>query len=365
MEKAIEMTDRELRFNKKLTVYNLVLVAFIVLSHWTSYFALTIPTSAARPYIESFFSVMGSAALVSFFLMSGFVIMRGVHSYRDVGKKALRRLVYLGVPFIFWNLFNLVYNVAYGIYSGALSVTPKALFLGFTISPYNAPTWYLLALILLMAVVPALLLLKNHPRVTAIVTLFVFVGAYFAYIYWTPDYLFTLWLKKLLGYLPMYLLGAVLAQHAEDAVLKDGEYEKNRLISIMSAVFAALLVILTVVGEVDDIRIKLPVYMMLPIFFWLAIPAPAFEKVRITLPLAIAPMIYGAHSVLILILNSLWTQKIFGGVDLPVALDLIFLVVLLAALYGICLGASYVMKKLLPAKIYGVLFGGTAGRKMY
>ena len=358
-------SEKEARFNKKLTVYNLVLVAFVVLSHWTSYFALTIPASTIRPYLESFLSVMGSAALVSFFLMSGFVLMRGVACYRDLGKKAIRRLIYLGAPFIFWNLFTLAYNIAYGIYSGSLAISPKAVFLGFTISPYNAPTWYLLALLVLVALTPLVLLLKNYPRVTAIVTLAVFLGAYFAYIYWTPTTLFTLWIKKLLGYLPMYLLGAVLAQHAEAAVLSDGEYRKNNVISIVSAILAALLVIVTVIGEVDDIRIKLPVYMMLPILLWLSLPATLFDRVNITLPLAVAPMIYGAHSVLILILNSLWTQKLFGGVDFPVAVDLIFLVLLMALLYGICLGAAYIMKKLLPDRIYGILFGGSSGRKMY
>lgn len=363
--KAVLETKREERFSKKLTLYNLVLTLIIVLSHWTSYFAITMPTSHVRPYVESFLSVMGSAALVSFFLMSGFVLMRGVKTYGDLGKKAIRRLLFLGIPFIFWNVCNLAFEILYGLYSSSLSISPIKLLFGFTIAPYNSPTWYLLALLVLMGVAPLILLLKNHPRVTAIVTLAVFVGVYFLYIYWTPDYLFTLWIKKLIGYLPMYVLGAVLAQHAEAEVLLDGEYEKNRVLNIMCAIFAALLVILTVAGEVDDIRIKLPVYMMLPVLLWLAIPATAFEGVRITLPLAIAPMLYGAHSVLILILNSLWTQKLFGGTDFPVALDLIFLVLLFAVLYGICLGASWVMKKLLPAHIYGILFGGTSGRKMY
>ena len=106
-------------------------------------------------------------------------------------------------------------------------------------------------------------------------------------------------------------------------------------------------------------------YQLLPILLWIAVPANAFDKAKIPFALTVSPFVYAMHSVLILILNSLWTQKLFGGVDFPFALDILFQLVLCGVLYGICLGVAFLAKKLLPEKIYEIFAGGSAGRKMF
>lgn len=354
-------------FKSKLTVYTFVMTLFVVMSHWTHYYLTTGlgAGSDAYAYISRLWSLLGSVSLVFFFGMSGFLFMRGVASRADLGGKMLRRLVSLGIPFVAWNLFNLIYNIAYGLYKGSLDIGFTDILYGFSFSPFNSPMWYLLALLLLMCLSPLLLLLKNRPRVTLIVALGTIALAYVLYCLLEPTHWLLLWLKRLLGYLPVYVVGAALALHSEETVTSGGAYAHSRFVTVGAAVLSLAMVLLFVLGGEMSIWLKWPVYQLLPVLMWLSVPSKLLEGVRLSLPLTVSPFVYAMHSVLILILNSLWTQKLFGGVDFPLAVDILFHLLLVGVLWAICLGTAFVLKKLLPERIYKIFAGGSAGRKMY
>lgn len=350
--------------DKKITLYTFAMTIILVFSHWTHFYRMTNPTSAVPDYLDRLWGLLGSVSLVSFFMMAGYLLYRGASTTADVKDKLLRRLVYLGIPFLFWNLVALIYEIAYGLYKGNLDISFTDVLLGFSLDPFNSPTWYLLALLLLMCLSPLVIKLKEHPRVTGILLAALFVGVYLLYILWSPEHFALVWIKRLLGYLPAYFLGAYAAMCFGDAVLRDGEYAYNRFISIGAATLSVALVALVTLSGTDSVAVKYPVYLILSVLLWLAVPATVCGKAKITFPLTVAPFVYSMHSILILILNSLWTQKLFGGVDFPLPLDLLFHALLVGVLYLVCLGVALAAKKLLPERVYKIFAGGSSGRKM-
>lgn len=363
----MNIKQREESFGKKITFFTFILTFFVVLSHWQEYYSIVSHGEGALAvsFITKFYSLMGSVALVSFFMISGFLFFSGVESFSDLKGKILRRVISLGIPFVVWNVFNLAFNIAYGLYKGQLDIGALDLIKGFTISPFNAPTWYLLALLVLACLSPLMIMLKKRPRVALIMAIVVFLGVPFLYSAWQPANAILVWIKRLVGYFPVYFATSVIAMHKRDSVIKDDEYKHSRVISYGSLILSLAIILIFTFGSIEMPVVRLFTYQILPALLWLAMPSSKFDKLTIKLPITIAPFIYGMHIVLKLILNSLWTQKLFKNVDFPLLLDIIFHFILVGVIYGICLGVAYLAKKLLPEKIYKIFAGGSAGRKMF
>ena len=364
MSTNIDKNIAEKAFLNKLTIYSLALTIFVVLSHWGQYYVTTASTGAFVDLLSRLWSVLGTTAISFFFLASGFMIMRGVQSMKDVRERLLRRVVCLGVPFLLWNTLMLLYRIAYGLYKGNLSLDLADVLMGYTLTPFNSPTWYLLALLLLSALTPLFLLLKDRGILGALAVALVFVGGYLSTMLWAPSATALVWIWRLISYLPAYVIGAAVSVNSASAVVEE-KVRYSRFVRVGAAVLSALLVILCALGTEARITLLYPIYIILPVLLWLAVPAAPCERVRLALPLCVAPIVYVLHTPLILILNSLWTRKLFGGVDFPLVVDLIFHLLLLAILYAVCLGVALLLRWLLPEKIYKIIAGGKSGTKMF
>lgn len=367
MANLTEKNITEEGFRKKITLFSFVMTFFVVFSHWTHFYRMTNPFEKSEiiSSLDSFWNLMGIVALASFFMMSGFLFFRGVESGKDLKGKMLRRLVSLGIPFIFWNLIFLLYEIAYGLLKGGVDLEITDILFGFSLAPLNSPTWYLLALLVLMCFSPLVLMLKKHPRVALAVVCAAFFGVYILYFFTSGGNLAYNWLVRLLGYAPLYLLGAVMAMNAQSSVVNESARRYGGFISAGAGALSVIIIILCALGHIDNVKVLWPIYQLLPVLLWLALPASLCARVKISFPLTVAPFVYAMHSILILILNSVWTQKIFSGVDFPFAVDIVFHFVLVGILYGVCLGLAFVAKKILPEKIYSIFAGGSAGRKMF
>ena len=367
MTNTNDINASENAFSKKVTLFSFIMTFFVVFSHWTHFYRMTNPTASPvlLDALDSFFSMMGIAALASFFMMSGFMFFRGVEAFSDLKGKMLRRLISLGIPFIFWNFIFLVYELLYGLVKGGVDIDIIDVLFGFSFAPLNAPMWYLLALLVLMCFSPLILMLKKHPRVALICTVAVYAGVYILYFFSEGGNWAYNWVLRLLGYAPIYMLGAVLALCAPTAVTNEQSRRYGGFISAGAGVLSLVIILIVTLGDVNNVKILWFIHQLLPVLLWTALPMSLCSKARISFPLTVAPFVYAMHSLLILILNSLWTQKIFSGVDFPFALDMFFLVILVGILYGVCLGVAFVARKLLPEKIYKIFAGGSAGRKMF
>ena len=350
--------------NKKITVVNLVLTFFIVFSHWTSFYPLTAfgNPSPVTDVLSEVFEVLGIISIATFFLLAGYLFYRNLDTLEELRGKALRRFLSLGIPFLFWNLIYLLYNIAYGLYKGNLDIKPIEVLLGFTLSPFDSPMWYLLALIVLMGLAPLVMPLKKHPHISAVAVGLVFFTAMLISLLTDDGGIVWSWIRRTISYTPLYFFGAFLGMHADEKVREEKFYNNNY--SVFAAVLFVALVATMVVIDVP-LAFKWLFYQLTPILLWVAIPAKMFTRVKLCLALSVSPILYAAHSLGILVLNSIWTQKLFGAVDFPVGVDILFHVLLAGVLYAACLGFAWIIKKLLPEKIYKIFAGGTAGRKMF
>ena len=350
--------------NKKITVLNLILTFFIVFYHWTSFYPLTAfgnPSPVGEALTE-IFSVLGIISIATFFLLAGYLFYRNLDTLEELRGKALRRLLSLGLPFVFWNLIYLLYNIAYGLYKGNLDIKAIDVLLGFTLTPFDSPMWYLLALLAFMGLAPLVMALKKHPHISGIAVGLLFFSAMLITVLTEDGGIVWSWIRRTISYAPLYFFGAFLGMHADETVREEKFYNKNY--SIFAAVLFLLIVATMVIIDVPS-PFRWLFYQLTPLLLWILVPAKIFTRVKECLALSVAPILYAAHTLGILVLNSVWTQKLFGSVDFPTGVDIIFQLILAGVLYLACLGFAWVLKKILPEKIYKIFAGGSAGRKMF
>ncbi|MBQ8688903.1 MAG: acyltransferase family protein [Clostridia bacterium] len=360
-----EINEKKLNDNvsKKLTVYGFVMTIFIVLSHWTHFYrGMNLGTeSAVLDVLDNFYSMLGLLSLASFFLLSGFLFYYGIESYKDLGGKLVRRLISLGIPFAVWNAVYLIYNILYSLYKSEPLPSFKEILLGFSIMPFDAPLWYLLALLVLAALSPIILLLKKHRAIGIAVLAVVFVGCL---IFTSRVSLggYGFWITRLVGYIPLYMLGAVLGMYCGGAVAHE-KYHTGTLGIVAAVIFVAGVVYFTFFPQKIS-PLNTVFYYAMAVTSWLAVPSGAFERFRVRFPVTVSYFVYSMHALLILILNWLVTRKLLVSVDLPIAVDIIIHLALVGVLYLICLGVAYLAKRILPERVYRIFAGGSAGRKL-
>jgi hypothetical protein len=208
-----------------------------------------------------------------------------------------------------------------------------------------------------------MLLLKRAPRLSLIVAVLIFVFTPFLCASLSPSGSILLWLRRLLGYFPAYFLGAVLAMHKDEKIVK-GEYKYHRLVLGGSLLLLVAIILIFTLGNIRSSALKILTYQTIPILIWLALPANALKDIKMGAHLCAAPILYATHSVLILVLNWLFTRVILAGVNLPIAVDFLLQLVLVGLMYVISFGILLLAKMVLPEKIFRIFAGGSAGRKM-
>lgn len=347
-------------FNKKLTLYGFVMTFFIVFSHWTQFFGVTNPGSSVG-VLESLYKTLGLLSLATFFMLSGFLFYRGVETAADLKGKILRRLVSLGIPFLVWNILYLLVDIAYGIYKGNLALTFKDIVLGFTLTPFDGPLWYLLALLLLACLSPAVLLLKKNRTVCIAVVAVVYAACVTVTALVSPVG-YAAWFLRLLGYLPLYLVGAAFGMHGTEAVVAESYQRKP--VFITAAVLAVAALLYFVFFAFDIAPLNTVIFHSMAVLCWIALPSSVFEGKRVCFPLTVSYFVYAMHSVLIWLLNWAFAIKILRPLELPLGVNAVIQIALIGILYLICLGVAFLLKKILPEKIYRIFAGGSAGRKL-
>ena len=367
MEKVFIPRARD-PFDKKVSIYAMVMTLAVVLSHWTHFLPAANPDTISRVItaINNAYEVFGIVAMTGFFMFSGFMMYYGIDNVHDLYGKICRRVLSLCIPFVFWNLFAFAYEIAYAVYKGTFSLEMfgiKNLILGFTLAPYNSPMWYLFALIILMCFSPVLILLRNHRGVAAYSFVAIFIISLVVSTLWRADGIIFAWTRRLLTYLPLYFLGAWMGLSFPDHIVKE-KYHKG--IAAPVAAFAFCLIAVYLIFFKQDIPpVNVVLYQSLAPLLWLALPQSVTNKVRITFPLTVYPFVYAMHSVLITVINWLAVRVIMVDHPLPLWADILVQLVLVLVLYLIATLVAFIFKLILPNKVYRIFAGGSAGRKMF
>ena len=367
MEKVFIPRARD-PFDKKITVYGLVMTLMIVLSHWKHFLPATNPGTDSRAVaaINNAYDTLGIFAMTSFFMFSGFLMYYGIHSARDLYGKICRRVISLCIPFVFWNVFALAYEVAYAIYKGAFSLgmfNLKSLILGFTLMPYNSPMWYIFALVLLMCFSPVFILLKNQRGIAAYCFVAVFIISLVVSTFWQGQGVIFQWVRRLLTYLPLYFLGAWMGLHFSDTIVKE-KYHWGLTAPVAAIGFVGILAYFTFFKQ-DIQPVNVVLYQSLAPLAWLAIPQAITNKIGTSFPLTVYPFVYAMHSVLITVIHWLTVRVVMVDHPLPMWADALVQLLLVLIIYLISIFVAFIFKLILPNRIYRIFAGGSAGRKMF
>ncbi|MDO4488474.1 MAG: acyltransferase [Eubacteriales bacterium] len=134
------------RFSKKITVYSFILTILVIWLH------------AGEPILSS---IPGQLAVPGFFLVSGYLFMKGVNRAFDTRvvlmEKLIKRIKSLFVPYIIWNAF---YFLIY-LYMG--KANPSEFYDAIFSFRYNPVFWFVAQLLLITLIAPLLYLIMKKP----------------------------------------------------------------------------------------------------------------------------------------------------------------------------------------------------------
>lgn len=108
-----------------------------------------------------------TAAVPTFFLLSGYLFFRNAESFSDIFKKQQKRIKSLLMPFLAWSafyygLYAVVSIVIPGFLQSNVSFNPIGIVKGIVFYEFSFPLWYMFQLCVFVLLTPALLLvLKN------------------------------------------------------------------------------------------------------------------------------------------------------------------------------------------------------------
>ena len=198
---------------------------------------------------------------------------------------------------------------------------------------------------------PAILPLKNKPKLFLVIVALSFIGAFYVGEYVTATTLVGKWFTRLVYYIPLYLLGAYFGLCKDALVAK-----RNIAVSIISALLSVAIIVLYML-EILTPAVNWILLHILPISLWLTLDCALFAKIKITYPMKATFFVYAMHMYLI----DLLVKQIANFIpyhSLRLYLSVLLFVAFVAAIYLIAVLVSYCAKRILPEKIYSALSGG-------
>lgn len=348
--------------SNKITYYNWFMALAIVFYHWHDQFMDVTRFNQPQPMTEEvanhyihFFNNIGGVAVSYFFILSGLLLYRNVDA-RTIGKKLKKRAYSLLVPFVLWNAIVVVYTFV--MFRTVCFSSLKQLVLGFSLEPFDGPLWHMFALMLITLLSPVLLKLKDN-RVIATVLFAIIICASSVFRHTIAlDVLgnlrFGTYLYRLIGYFPMYFLGAYVGMYHDEKVLE--EKYNYKVISILAIVIACVCAVLFWhLG--DEGIIPVIAQRIQAICLWLMIPS-LFFKWKPAMPFKTSLYIYAMHQPILIPLTNSWITSAWmdGVYSLGGHIFLSFASVIV--LFLLCMIMIYGMKFLLRESVFAALSGG-------
>lgn len=156
-------------------------------------------------YIKNFFELFGSIALNYFFCASAY---KFYVSKKRIGIKLRKRIVTLLIPYFTWNtLFIILYVVQYR------SITLKDLLLGYTLTPFDGPMWYILVLYVFFVLMNKCIKYTNNRIFKISVILLSIIAAVFHCFVINDvfNFSYAFWVERTCRMLPSFLTGMYFA----------------------------------------------------------------------------------------------------------------------------------------------------------
>lgn len=341
--------------SNKIVMYNFIMTLCIVAYH----FSLNVQvkkhwTESILKYFNYFFDGLGLLAMCTFFLISGFLLFNNANNSEDILKKMKRRIFSLLVPFILWNLISFIffYNIR----------TFKSFILGFIILPYNGPTWYLLALSILMMFSPLIIKLKSNKNLTIIVFSLSIILAYSLNRFENSIIIYDtiveeIWyVRNIFSYLPLYLIGAFTGMYYSKAILQETyNTKKAKIISLLIFIPAFFMLFVDVAHSISLILVGTSFWFIFDSNLFKNKPLKAFNVSFLIYVMHVPFLIKLSTNILFLIINPNGALPIMIGLGRVLGT---FIVWMSAIVF------DWVFKLMYGDKFYGFFMGNrTSNRK--
>lgn len=325
------------KISNKISFLSLIMIVGVIMYH-----------SDLR-YLSEYATILSMVIMPYFFAVSGFFAVRGL-TRANCFERIKKRVKTLLIPYILWNLVQVIYYLIGSGFSYRLSFKEAVNSLLF--SPMCIPSWYLFSLFIIILFLPLYSFFFTSKTKGTIGLVLSFIIAFAAYS-WFVDDLVKLgtaggFIVKTIQYSPAFTLGAYATLFDEKTLSVS---TKRALITIPVAVCALLGLCLSF-GKSNEIFIFITnIY---PLIFWEMHPESLFTNKKVTQKLTDPCMfLCMSHIMMCEIVKRIgcFPNNIrFELIVLPVA------VVITYALY-------YILQRYLPWVI-GPLTGGRAVKKV-
>lgn len=270
----------DIPFSTKITLFSLFWSIVIVCYHLNPTFDYEHITNRRNVidevsyFLNALVNSLGNTAVSFFFLSSGFLLYRNL-SLKNFPEKLKRRVYTLLIPLVLWNFIGLVYKMRFG--DGFWDILKNI-----ATSEYDGPLWFVLQLMILFLLSPFFKWVLQKKVLGLIL-----VGMFF-FIPLITNNLWSNWLSRGIGYLPIYLTGAYLGLHYDHAVQQ--ERFRNSWLMIVSG-------LLLMISLIESEHWALQFLMQFQIvFIWILLPK---KQVRLNWGHEISFFIYAIHSFVI------------------------------------------------------------------
>lgn len=350
--------------SNKITMFNFIMTLAIVLYHFWfgyggGYEVIQHWTHFSLVGFNRFCIVLGSLAMCTFFLLSGFLLYNNANNSRDIFKKMKNRVFSLVIPFLIWTTFMMIYQViAYDLNPFA---SLKTFLVGYSYSPFNGPLWYIFALIIFMLIAPLIIKLKNHKKTSLCVLICVILSTSILSIWggnfkWYQALVKEVWIVgNIVYYLPLYAIGAFAGLRYSDKLVKEDYNTKlSKMISIPVFIFSLLLLCI----------FKLPIsrllFVICCISLWFSFDSKIFSK-KPSSVFNVSFFMYAMHAPFLMDI----TYNIFSnfyksrGWIYPIE-AVTYRILGTLVIWGITILLAYIFKFVFSDKVFSALSGNRA-----
>ena len=347
--------SEEKAFKNKVLVFNFILTMLVIYVHSVN-IAPEVPSQTALFVYRTedlLSNVIGQTAVPGFFMISAYLFFRNCPESPGIGffiNKYKKRARTLLVPYLLWNALYLIINIA--VMHAELS--PSSVLSGIFLYRYNPVFWYMLQLLILTVLTPAIwLLLSRKPAAAAVCLLMYLLAANYRIL---PFHIVN---EDALFY---YSLGAAASLHLKKYIEKSSNQR-----AVYPLIAASVLLIIfgssydelnlyTVIG----LRAALPVWIFTYLSFNASYGFPEFES---EMPgfLKIGFFIYAMHFMIVRGLIRVLTAALSAvGISADSAAGASMLLIEYLLLPATAAVVSYVIAEVLKRyapRLYGIITG--------
>ncbi len=326
----------EANISRKISVLSLIMVTGVAMYH-----------SDLR-YLTDYATVLSMVIMPYFFTITGYFAIKGItkeNQYKRIGKRVKTLLV----PYILWNLIQLVYYMISTGFSYRLSV--KQALVSFFFSPINIPSWYLFSVFVIILFLPVFRFFFSSKVKAVIGLILAFVLAFSAHI-WFAEYILKLgtaggFIIKTIQYMPAFYIGGF-ATIFDERFLKVSP--KRAIITVPIAIVMLFLLCYSF-GRWEEVFILITnIY---PIVYWQMHPECIFNNKKVILFLTDPTLFLCMSHIMV----GEIVERIFRLPD-----NIRFELIVLPVSYILIYAVYYICRKYIPWFI-GPLTGGRAIKK--